>query len=48
MSAECNRTVTPAEIVSLIEAGLRDNGPVLVGDNDAGHTEHIPSEGALL
>ncbi|WP_104179422.1 lipoyl(octanoyl) transferase LipB [Arthrobacter sp. B0490] len=31
ISAECGRTVTPGQIVSLIEAGLRDNEAVLVG-----------------
>lgn len=34
ISAECGRTVTPAEIVSLIEAGLRNNEAVLVGEDD--------------
>ena len=36
ISAECGRTVTPAAIVSLIEAGLRDNERVLVGEDDTG------------
>ncbi len=31
ISAECGRTVTPEEVVSLIEAGLRENEAVLVG-----------------
>jgi lipoyl(octanoyl) transferase len=31
ISAECGRTVTPDEFVSLIEAGLRENEAVLVG-----------------
>ncbi|MEG9247766.1 lipoyl(octanoyl) transferase LipB [Arthrobacter sp. Soc17.1.1.1] len=60
ISAECGRTVTPDELVSLIEAGLRENEAVLVGGvgtdapragTDAGQTgpaQHTPSEGALL
>lgn len=34
ISAECGRTVTPGQLVSLIEAGLRDNEAVLVGGVD--------------
>lgn len=48
ISAECGRTVTPTEFVSLIEAELRNNEGLLVGGNDAGTAHPMPSEGALL
>lgn len=56
ISAECGRTITPAQVVSLIEAELRKNETVLVGGEDAFErrtdtadpTEHTHSEGALL
>ncbi len=60
ISAECGRTVTPDELVSLIEAGLRENEAVLVGGvgtdapragtaaGQTGPAQHTPSEGALL
>jgi lipoyl(octanoyl) transferase len=33
ISAECGRTVMPAEVVSLVEAELRKNEAVLVGED---------------
>ncbi|MFJ6003169.1 lipoyl(octanoyl) transferase LipB [Arthrobacter sp. NPDC092385] len=47
ISAECGRTVTPAEVVSHIEAELRNNEAVLVGGNIAGaHPDH-PADAAV-
>ncbi len=34
ISAECGRTITPADVVSLIEAELRNNEALLVGEDD--------------
>ncbi|WP_104117455.1 lipoyl(octanoyl) transferase LipB [Arthrobacter sp. B1805] len=48
ISSECGRTVTPEAVVSLIEAELRKNEALLVGEDDAGSAHDIPSEGALL
>lgn len=36
VSAECGRTVTPGDLVSLVEAGLRKNEGVLLGDDAPG------------
>ncbi|WP_104164295.1 lipoyl(octanoyl) transferase LipB [Arthrobacter sp. SX1312] len=44
ISAECGRTVTPADLVSSIEAGLRKNEAVLVGNDDTG-TPHPAGAG---
>jgi lipoyl(octanoyl) transferase len=48
ISAECGRTVAPAEIVSLIEAELRKNEALLVGSGDTGTAHAESTEGALL
>ncbi len=34
ISAECGRTITPTDVVSLIEAELRNNEALLVGEDD--------------
>ncbi|WP_394252647.1 lipoyl(octanoyl) transferase LipB [Arthrobacter pityocampae] len=43
ISAECGRTVTPADLVSSIEAELRKNEAVLVGKDDAEAPDHYPA-----
>ncbi len=48
ISAEYGRTVTPAEIVSLIEAELRKNEALLVGSGDTRAAHADSTEGALL
>jgi lipoyl(octanoyl) transferase len=47
ISAECGRTVTPAEVVSHIEAELRNNEAVLVGGNIAGALPDHPADAAV-
>lgn len=43
ISAECGRTVTPADLVSSIEAELRKNEAVLVGKDDTEAPHHDPA-----
>jgi lipoyl(octanoyl) transferase len=44
ISAECGRTVTPREVVSLIEAELRNNEVLLVGEEDTDAPRAHPTD----